>query len=85
MGSKAPVTDFQSDPRATVFHFQGAKTFIFVKQLHGAHFSIVQDLRVVVGDRLRTTYHMSYVHASYLRIPVASCGVPPNSLETDRI
>ena len=67
------------------FHFQGAKTDFFVKQLHGAHFTIARDLRVVVGYRLRTTYHMPYAHASHLGITAASCGVPPNPLETDRI
>ena len=34
---------------------------------------------------LRTTYHMPYARGSHLGIPPASCGVPPNPLETDRI
>jgi hypothetical protein len=67
------------------FHFRGAKTGFFVKELHGAHFSIARDLCVVVGHRLRTPYHMPYVRASYLGIHAASCGVPPNPLESDRI
>ena len=67
MGSKAPVADFQSDPRATVFPFLGG--LFFVKQLHGAHFSIARDLRAAVGYLLRTTYHMSYARGSHLGIP----------------
>ena len=57
----------------------------FVKELHGAHFSIARDLRAAVGYLLHTTYHMPYVRGSHLGIPPASCGVPPNPLETDRI
>ena len=86
MGSKAPDADFHSDPRATVFSFSGCRNgFFFVKQLHGTHLSIARDLRTVVVYRLRTTYHMPYARASHLGIPAASCGVPPNPLETDRI
>ena len=57
----------------------------FVKQLQGVHLSIARDLRAVIGDRLRTTYHMPYARASHLGNPAASCGAPPNPLETDRI
>ena len=57
----------------------------FVKQLHGAHFSITRDLRAAVGYLLRTTYHMPYARASHLGIPAASCGVLPNPLETGQI
>ena len=86
MGSKAPGADFQSDQRATRFSFSGCRDgCFFVKQLQGAHVSIARDHRIVIGDRLLTTYHMPYAHVSYLAIPVASCGVPPNPLETDRI
>ena len=67
------------------FQFRGAETVFFVKQLQGAHLSIARDLRAVVGERLRTTYHMPYARASYLGIPTDSCGVPPNPLETGRI
>ena len=67
------------------FIFPVPKRLFFVKQLQGAHLSIARDLRTVVGYRLRTTYHMPYARASHLGIPVASCGVPPNPLETDRI
>ena len=67
------------------FIFGVPKRVFFVKQLQEAYFSIARDLRVVVGHRLRTTYHMPYVRGSYLEIPAASCGVPPNPLETDRI
>jgi hypothetical protein len=82
MVSKAPGADFQSDPRAMVFFiFEVPKRFSFVKQLHGAHFSIVRDIHVVVGHRLRTRYHMPYLRSSYLGIPTASCGIPPNLLE----
>jgi hypothetical protein len=61
------------------------KQVFYVKRLHGAHFSIARDIRVVVGHRLHTTYHMPYVPASYVGIHVATSGVPPNLLETDRI
>ena len=68
-----------------VFHFRGAETVFFcVKQLQEAHFSIAQDPRAVIGDRLRTAYHMPFARASYLGIHAASCGVSPNPLETDR-
>ena len=81
-----PGADFQSDPWAMDFYFRGAKTvFFFVEQLHGAYFCIARDLPVVVGHRLRTTYHTPYVRASYLEIPAASCGIPPNPLEIGRI
>ena len=68
-----------------IFIFGVPKWLLFVKQLQGAHMSIARDPRVVVGDHLRTTYQMSYVCASQLGIPTASCGVQPNPLETDRI
>ena len=68
-----------------IFIFWVPKRLFFVKQLQGAHLSIARDLRVAVGDLLRTTYHMPYARASHLGIPAASCGVPPNPLETDRI
>ena len=61
------------------------KRVFFVKQLQGVHLSIVRDLRAVIGDHLRTTYHMPYARVSQLGIPTASYGVPPNPLETDRI
>ena len=86
MGSKAPGADFQSDPRATRFSFSGCRNgFFFVKQLQGAHLSIGRNLCALIGDRLRTTYHIPYARASFLGLPAASCGVPPNPLETDRI
>ena len=67
MGSKAPDVDFESDPRAKVFSFSGCQNgFFFVKELHGAHFSIARDLRAVVGYRLRTTYHMPYARVKAL-------------------
>ena len=68
-----------------IFIFGVPKRVFFVKQLQGAHVSIARDHRIVIGDRLRTTYHMLYAHVSYLAIPAASCGIPPNPLETDRI
>ena len=67
------------------FHFRGAKTGFFCEAATWGAFSIARDLRVVVEYRLRTTYHMPYVRASYLGIHAASCGVPPNPLESDRI
>ena len=85
MGSKTPGADFQSDPQAKVFSFSGCQTGFFMKDLHGAYFSIARDLRVVVGYCLRTTYHMPYARARHLGIPTASGGVPLNPLETDRI
>ena len=51
------------------FIFRVPKRVFFVKQLHGAHFSIARDLRAVVGYLLRTTYRMPYVRASHLGIP----------------
>ena len=59
--------------------------FFFVKQVQGAQFSIARNLCAVIGDRLRTTYHMPYARISFLRILAASCGAPLNPLETDRI
>jgi hypothetical protein len=67
------------------FIFRVPKHVFFVKQLHGTHFSITQDLHVVVGHRLCTIYHMPYVRANYLGIHAASYGVPPNPLESDMI
>ena len=67
------------------FIFPVPKRLFFVKQLQGAHLSIARDLSTVVGYRLLTTYHMPYARASHLGIRTASCGVPPNPLETDRI
>ena len=68
-----------------IFIFGVPKRFFFVKQLHGAHLSIARNHCAVIGDHLRSTYHMPYARVSYLAIPEASCGVPPNPLETDRI
>ena len=68
------------------FHFRGAKTgFFFVKQLHGAHFSIC--MRPPRSGRTPPSHHisMSYVCASYVGIHGASCGVLSNPLESDRI
>ena len=85
-GKQDPGRGFPIRPTGDgILIFEVPKRFFFVKQLHGAHFSIARDLRVVVGDRLGTTYQMPYARASYLGIPAASCGVPPNPLETDRI
>ena len=84
-GKQGPGRGFPIGPTGDVFSFFGCRNGFFVKQLQGAHLSITRDLRTVVGYLLRTTYHMPYERASYLRIPTASCGVPPNPLETDRI
>ena len=85
-GKQDPERGFPIEPTGDGFFIFGVpKRVFFVKQLQGAHLSITRDLRTVVGHRLRTTYHMPYTRASYLRIPTASCGVPPNPLETDRI
>ena len=59
------------------FNFGVPKRVFFVKQLQGVHLSIARDLCAVIGDRLRTTYHMPYARVSFLGIPAASCGVPP--------
>ena len=72
-------------PGYGIFIFGVPKLLFFVKQLQGAHLSITRDLRVVVGECLRTTYHMPYARASHLGIPAASCGFTPNPLETDQI
>ena len=85
-GKQGPRSGFPIRPMGDGFFIFGVpKLVFFVKQLHGMHFSITRDLRVVVGHRLRTIYHMAYVRASYLGIHAASCGVPPNPLESDRI
>ena len=85
-GKQGPRRGFSIRPTGDdILIFGVPKRLFFVKPLHGAHLSIARDLHIVVGDRLRTTYHMPYARASYLGIPAASCGVPPNPLETDRI
>ena len=85
-GKQGPGSEFPIQPMGDGFFIFGVpKQVFFVKELHGAHFSIARDLCVVVGHRLRTPYHMPYVRASYLGIHAASCGVPPNPLESDRI
>jgi hypothetical protein len=56
-----------------------------VKQLHGTHFSMTQNLRAVIVENLHTTYHMSCARVSFLGTRTAFGGVPLNSLETDRI
>ena len=68
-----------------IFIFGVPKRLFFVKQLQGAHLSITRDLCTVIGDRLRTTYHMPYAPASHLGIHAASCSVPPNPLKPERI
>ena len=83
-GKQGPGRGFPIRPTGDGFFIFG-ETHFFVKQLHGAHMNIARDLRIVVGDRLRTTYHMPYARASHLGNPAASCGAPPNPLETDRI
>jgi hypothetical protein len=45
----------------------------------------VRDPCAVVGDCLRSTYHMQYARISILGMHVASSGVPPNPVETNRI
>ena len=85
-GKEGPGRGVQTRPSGDFFFiFRVPKRLFFVKQLQGAHLSIARDLRTVVGYRLRTTYHMPYARASHLGIHAASCGVPPNPLETDRI
>ena len=92
--ARAWALGWETRPRARIsnptngrpdFHFRAAETVFFVKQLQGAHFNIERNHRAVIGDRLRSTYHMLYVPVSYLAIPANSCGVSPNPLETDRI
>ena len=68
-----------------IFYFWRAQTVFFVKQLHGAHFSMARNLRAVIVDHLRTTYHIPYARKKNLGTRAASGGVPPNPLETDRI
>ena len=83
---QGPGRGFPIQPTGDLFFIFGVpKRCFFVKQLHGAHFSIARNLRAVIGDRLHTIYHMPYARASFLGIPLASCGVPPNQQETDRI
>ena len=85
MGSKAPGGDFQSNPQTNRFPFSRCRNIFFCEAATWAHFSIARDLHAVVGDRLRTTYHMPYACASHMGIHAASYGVPPNPVETDRI
>ena len=85
-GKQGPGRGFPIRPTVDgIFNFWVPKRFFCVKQLQGAHLSIARDLRAVIGDRLRTTYHMSYARASHLGNLAASYGAPPNPLETDRI
>ena len=85
-GKQGPGRGFPIRPTVDgFFNFGVPKRVFFVKQLQGVHLSIARDLRAVIGDRLRTTYHMPYTHVIFLRIPAASCGVPSNPLETDRL
>ena len=85
-GKQGPGLGFTIRPTGDpIFIFRVPKHVFSVKHLQEAHFNIARDLRAVAGDRLRTSYHMPYVHASYLRIPTDSCGVPLNPLETGRI
>ena len=92
--ARASALGWEARPRSRIsnpthgrgfLQFRGAETGFFVKELQGAPLSIARDLRAVIGDRLRTTYHMPYARVSFLGIPAASCGVPPNPVETDRI
>ena len=83
-GKQGPCRGFPIRPTVEgFFNFGVPKRFFFVKQLQPL--SIARDLRAVIGDHLRTTYHMPCARVSFLGIPAASCGVPPNPLETDRI
>ena len=85
-GKQGPGCGYPIRPTGNPFFIFGVpKRFFFVKQLQGAHFNIEPSHRAVIGDRLRTTYHMPSAHVSFLRIPTASYGVSPNPLETDRI
>ena len=85
-GKQDPRRGFPIRPTGDgILIFRVPKRFFFVKQLQGAHFSIPRDLRAVIGDHLRTTYHMPYARASHLGNPAASYGAPLNPLETDRI
>ena len=92
--ARAWALGWEARPRAQIsnptngrpdFHFRAAETGFFVKQLQGTDFNIELNHRAVIGDHLRTTYDMPYARVSFLRIHAASCGVPPNPLETDRI
>ena len=85
-GKQGPGLGFPIRPTGDpIFIFGVPKRVFSVKQLQGPHLSIARDLRAVVGDRLRTTYHIPYARASHLGNPAASYGAPPNPLETDRI
>ena len=85
-GKQDPGSGFPIRPTVDgFFNFGVPKRVFFVKQLQGAPLCIARDLRAVIRDRLRTTYHMPYARASHLGNPAASYGAPPNPLETDRI
>ena len=85
-GKQGPGLGFPILPTGDpIFIFGVPKRVFSVKQLQGPHLSIARDLRAVVGDRLHTTYHMPCARVSFLGIPAATCGVPPNPLKTDQI
>src|SRR5664279_1459105 len=85
-GKQGPGRGFPIRPTGGPFFIFGVPNRVFfVKQLQGAHLSIGRNLCALIGDRLRTTYHIPYARASFMGLPAASCGVPPNPLETDRI
>jgi hypothetical protein len=85
MGSKPPGSDFQSDPRATRFPFSRCLNGFFCEAATWGAFKVWARPCAVIGDRLRTTYHMPYARVGILGMHTASSGVPPNPLETDRI
>ena len=85
-GKQGPGRGFPIRPTVDgIFNFGVPKRFFLCEAATGAHFNFENNHRAVIGDLLRTTYHMPYARVSYLAIPTASCGVPPNPLETDRI
>ena len=85
MGSKSRARISSLTTGNPFFIFGVPRRFFFCEAARGAHFSIERNLHAVVGDCLRTTYHLPCVRVSFLGIHAASCGVPPNPLETDRI
>jgi hypothetical protein len=85
MGRKAPGVDIQSGPREIVFSFFRFSKRFFVKQPQGVHLTFGRDPRAMIGDLLRTTYHMTYARFCILGMHAASGGVPSNLGETGRI
>ena len=70
-GKQGPGRGFSIRPTGDSFFIFGVPKRFFVNQLQGAHVNIARDHHIVIGDRLRTTYHMPYARVSFLGNPAA--------------